>query len=122
MDNFNFHPPCQSSSTGFESRSFGLKILMDFHFSSNSFYFLHTPLQGLAVCGLTYSVCLLFLYVSHAPLDAVKLVLPLPNAYYTIAAIFRLILLLNITPEHNLHSRVKDFITHNSIIIGRLVC
>ena len=30
---------------------------------------------------------------------------------------FSLILLLNITPEHTLHSRVKDSITHNSIVI-----
>ena len=43
-----------------------------------------------------------------------KLVLPLiPYAYSTRTAIFRLILLLNITAEHTLHSRVKDPITQN---------
>ena len=40
-------------------------------FTSNSFSFLFfcTPLHGLVVCGLAYSVCLLFSYLSHALLD-----------------------------------------------------
>ena len=46
-----------------------------------------------------------------------KLVLPLPYAYFVSTAIFRLILLLNITPEHTLHSRINDSITHNSTVI-----
>ena len=37
--------------------------------------------------------------------------------YNTSIAIFRLILLLNITPECTLHSRVKGSITHNSVVI-----
>ena len=49
-------------------------------------------------------------------------------AYSTSTAIFRLILLFNITPQCTLHSRVKDSITHNSTVIlfskllGRLIC
>ena len=52
----------------------------------------------------------------------------LPYAYSTSTAIFRIILSLSIIPEHTLHSRVKDSITHNSIVIwssnfnGRLIC
>ena len=41
----------------------------------------------------------------------------LPYAYSTSTAIFRIILPLNIIPEHTLHSRVKDSITHNSTVI-----
>ena len=42
--------------------------------------------------------------------------------------LFRFIRLCSITPQHILHSRVKDSITHNSTVIlcsnfnGRLVC
>ena len=38
---------------------------------------------------------------------------PLSYAYSTSIAIFRLTLLLDITAEHTLHSRVKDSITQN---------
>ena len=80
------------------------------------FYFLHTPLDGFAVCGLTYLVCL-FSHILIIPYQiSVKLQYSFLYAYSISVAIFKLILLLNIPPQHTLHSRVKDSITHNSII------
>ena len=52
---------------------------------------------------------------------------PFATSMSTSIAIFRLILLCSITPQHSLRSRVKDSITHNSTVIlssnfnGRLV-
>ena len=46
----------------------------------------------------------------------------LPYAYSTTTAIFRLIWLFKITPECILHSRVKDFVTQNSIVIFHQIC
>ena len=83
------------------------------------FYFLRTPLHGLAVCGLIYLVYLFFLYLSLTQLDFSETCISfsLPYAYSTSTAIFRLILLRNITPQRTLHSSVKDSITHNSTVI-----
>ena len=49
---------------------FDLKFLKDFHFFLilYNIFFAH-PLHGLAVCGLAFSVCLLFSYISYALLD-----------------------------------------------------
>ena len=71
-------------------------------------------------CGLWISLfsILFFSYLSHALLDFSKTGTTfLPYAYSTSTAIFRIILPLNIIPEHTLHSRVKDSITHNSTVI-----
>ena len=84
-------------------------------------YFLRTPFgprEWLAVCELVYLVYLFFSYLSHALLDLSKT----GTTFYLMhtlqaTAIFRIILSLNIIPEHTLHSRVKDSITHNSTVI-----
>ena len=94
------------------------------------YYFLRTPLHGLAVCGLIYLVYLFSSYLSHTLLDFSKTwtTLYIMHSSSTSIAIFRLILSIEIAPQRTLHSRVKDSITHNSIVIlssnfnGRLVC
>ena len=56
-----------------------------------------------------------------------KLVVPLPYAYSTSPATFRLKLLYKLTLEGALHNKIKDFTTGNSIVIiysnskGRLI-
>ena len=101
------------------------------YFSYNS-YFLCTPLHGLAICSLTYSVYLLFSYLNHALLDfsETATTFTLCIFHYTVEQFSDLsCYLINIIfiPEHTLHSRVKDSITHNSTVIlssnfnGRLV-
>ena len=88
------------------------------------FYFLRTPL---VVCGLIYSVLVFLISQPYATRFQWNLSYPLYYAYSTSTGIFRVILLLDITPEHTLHSRVKSSITHNSIVIwsskfnGRLI-
>ena len=95
------------------------------HFNWQSFfflililiYFLRTPFGPHEwACGLWINLLVyLFLsYLSHALLDFGETCTFLSlNAYSTSTAIFRLILLLNVTAEHTLHSRVKDSITQN---------
>ena len=95
-------------------------------------YFLRTPVGPCEwACGLWINLFGMFVFlISQSCLTRFQwnLCYPLPYAYSTSIAIFRLILLLNITPEHTLHSRVKDSITHNSTVIlssnflGRLIC
>ena len=87
-------------------------------FSSNSFYFLHSPLYGLACCTLGYQLMLVS-FISQSVLNRFQcnLYFCLPYACSASAAIFRLIWSLKVTPECTLHSRVKDSRTQNSIII-----
>ena len=87
-------------------------------FSSNSFYFLHSPLHGLACCILGYQL-MLDSFISQSLLNRFRcnLYYCLPCACSASAAIFRLIWSLKVVPECTLHSRVKDSRTQNSIII-----
>ena len=90
-------------------------------------YFHCTPLHGLAVCGLTYSVCMFFLYLSHSLLGfnetcAFLFLMHTQQVQHFQAKATKL------TLEGTLHSRVKDFTNDNSIVIfslnskGRLIC
>ena len=92
----------------FSTKYFKGQLLFNFFL----FYFLRTPLHGLAVCGSTYSIGLLFSYLNHAYLDFSKTgdIFYLIHTLQMATAIFRLILLFNITPEHTLHSIVKNSI------------
>ena len=99
--------------------SFSRKYFKGQLFFTFFLYFLRTPLHGLAVCGSTYSICLLFSYLNHAYLDFSKT----GDTFYLIhtlqiaTAIFRFILLFNITPEYTLHNIVKNSIIHNNSIV-----
>ena len=99
----------------------------------NSLFILHFPSMG-----LWYVVNLFGMFIALIPQLCItrfhwSLCYPLTYTYSTSIAIFRLILLINITTEHTLHftQRSKRFhksITHNSIVIassyckGRLIC
>ena len=82
------------------------------------FYFLCTPLS--LACSLWFNLFGILVFLMSQPYPTRftwNLSYPLHYAYSKSTAIFRLILLLNITTENTLHSRVKDPITHNSIVI-----
>ena len=86
-------------------------------YSYDSFYFLHTPLHGLAYYTLSCQVMLVsFISQQHLHGFQYYLYYSLSYACTTSMIIFRLILPLTVTIECNLHSRVKDSITRISII------
>ena len=66
---------------------------------------------------LLHSMLVSFISLSLLNKFQYNLYYSLPYACSTSTAIFRLILSLKDTPEHTLHSRVKDTITHISTII-----
>ena len=77
------------------------------------------PLHGMAVCDLTYSVCLLFSYLSYVLLDYSETCVIIYLMYTLEVQKFSdfIILLLNIAPECTLHNKVKDSIIYNSVVI-----
>ena len=71
-------------------------------------------------CGLWFNLFDIFIFLISQPYPIRfqwNLSYPLQYAYPTSTAIFRLILLCSITPQHTLCSRVKDSITHNLTVI-----
>ena len=89
-------------------------------------FFLCTPLAW--ACGLWFGIIVFSICQPCLTIFQWNLRYFLLYAYSTSTAIFRLILLFNVTPQHTLHSKVKDFITQNSTVIlsskflGRLIC
>ena len=84
------------------------------------FYFLHTPLHGLAYYNLKFQSVLVSFILSQSLLNRFQY-----NLYYcllyscsTSRTIFSLILSFEVVPEHTLHSIVKYSIAHISIIIS----
>ena len=114
-----FHPKwlCHCSSTAFQSRLLNRKIFnWQLLFSNSNLFSSHTlwpPWMGLRFVDSFIGI--LVSLVSQPCLTRFwwNLYFPFPYAYSTSTAIFRLILLLNVTAEHTLHSRVKDSITQN---------
>ena len=109
------------------------------HFNWQSFFFSnssnlfssHTLWPPWMACGLWISLFSILVFLVSQPCLTrfqKNWYYLLPYAYSTSTAIFRIILPLNIIPEHTLHSRVKDSITHNSTVIWssnfnrRLIC
>ena len=84
-----FPHPCMACSLWFNLHVFGMLAFL------LSQPFLNTPVHINETCATLYLI----------------------HTLYVAIAIFRLILLLNINAEHTLHSRVKDSITHNYVII-----
>ena len=89
-------------------------------FSSKSFsfiFFAH-PLHG-----LRFVVCIIIFLISQLYPTRFQwnLSYPLHYTYSTSTAIFRLILVCNITPQHTLNSRVKDSITQPSFCLQILI-
>ena len=83
------------------------------------FYFLRTPLHGLAYYNLKFQSVLVS-FISQSLLNRFQY-----SLYYYLRyscsisrAIFSLILSFKVIPEHTIHSRVKYSIAHISIVIS----
>ena len=81
------------------------------------FYFLCTPLHGLAYYTSSFSQCLSFISQSLLNRFQYNLFYCLPYSCYSSRAIFSLILPFKVIPEHTLHNRVKYSIAHISVVI-----
>ena len=83
------------------------------------FYFLRTPLHGLAYYNLKFQ-SLLVSFISQSLLNRFQynLYYCLPYSFSTCRAIFSLILSFKVISEHTLHSRVKYSIAQISIVIS----
>ena len=83
------------------------------------FYFLRTPLHGLAYYNLKFqSVLVSFISQSLLNRFQYNFYYCLPYSCSTSRTIFSLILSFKVIPEHTLHSRVKYSIAHISIVIS----
>ena len=91
---------------------------MGSHFLLLIQYFLYTPLAW--ACSLWFKFFSMLTFLISQPC-LIRFwwnwYYLLPYAYITSIAIFRLILLLNMAPEHTSHSKVNDSITHNLTVI-----
>ena len=110
----------------FKIDPFTAKHFNKISFFSNSLFSSHTLAWA---CSLWFNLFCMLVFLISQPCPTRfqwNLCYTLPYAYSTSTSSI-LILLLNFTPEHTLHSRVKDSITHNSIVIwssnfnGRLI-
>ena len=83
------------------------------------FYFLRTPLHGLAYYNLKFQ-SMLVSFISQSLLNRFQYNLHycLPYSCSTSRAIFSLILSFKVIPEHTLHSGVKYSIAQISIVIS----
>ena len=83
------------------------------------FYFLRTPLHGLAHYKLKFQ-SLLVAFISQSLLNSFQynLYYCLPYSCSTSRTIFSFILSFKVIPEHTLHSRVKYSIAQISIVIS----
>ena len=90
----------------------------------------YTVFSSAWTCSLWFNLFGMLVFLISQPYTHVlqrNLYYPLPYAYSTNTAIYRLIVLHNVTAEHTSHTRVKDSVTHKSTIIlssnfkGRLI-
>ena len=111
-------PPLASSTITTQSQCFWLTKIMGSH-SFLHFYFHRTSLHGFAVYGLTNVFGMFVFFISLPYLTRLQwnLYYSLPYAYSTSLALYRLKFIHNPTLEGTLHSKVKYFTTHNSVVM-----